>query len=174
MKILITGLLVFICWSSLSTWLYVCKIKGLCGGHETIIVSPIKVNDAFVADSLPNTLAEMPAFPENVMVYFPFDKSVFISDSGISKYYDASTAYMVNNPDAKVQITGHTDSKGSDEYNQALGLRRARSVLDYFEGKGIPAGKLTIESRGETEPAENNSTDEGRSKNRRVTVTIKK
>jgi len=173
MKILTTGFLVFVCWASLSTWFYVCKIKGMCGAHETIIVNSIKVKDAFTADSLPNTLAAKPVMPDNLLIYFAFDKSEFVTESDISKYYDASISYMFHNPAAGLQIIGHTDAKGSDEYNQALGFRRAESVKDYFEGKGIPVEKLTIESKGEKEPAENNSSDEGRAKNRRVTVTIK-
>lgn len=94
-------------------------------------------------------------------------------EAGVSKFYDASITYMFHNPDAGLNIIGYTDSKGSDEYNKALGLRRAQSVKDYFEGKGIPMQKLTIESKGEKEPAEDNSTDDGRAKNRRATVTIK-
>jgi outer membrane protein OmpA-like peptidoglycan-associated protein len=173
MKILVTGVLVFVCWASLSTWFYVCKIKGLCGEHELIMISTIKVNDAYTADSLPNTLAAKPAMPDNLLVYFAYDKSEFITGSDVLKFYDASISYMFHNPDAGLQIIGHTDSKGSDEYNQALGFRRARSVQDYFECKGIPVGKLKIESKGEKEPAENNTSDEGRAKNRRVSVTIK-
>jgi outer membrane protein OmpA-like peptidoglycan-associated protein len=173
MKILSIGFLVFVCWVSLSTWLYVCKIKGLCGEHELIMISTIKVKDAYTADSLPNTLAAKPAMPGNLLVYFAYDKSEFITGSDASEFYDASITYMFHNPDAGLKITGYTDSKGSDEYNQALGLRRAQSVKDYFEGKGIHIQKLTIESKGEKEPAEDNRTDVGRAKNRRATVTIK-
>jgi outer membrane protein OmpA-like peptidoglycan-associated protein len=173
MKILTTGFLVFLCWASLSTWLYVCKIKGLCSEHETIMISTIKVNDAFTADSLPNTLAGKPAVPDKLLVYFAFDKSAFITDSDVAKFYDASITYMFHNSEAGFRITGHTDSKGSEAYNKALGYRRAISVRDYFESKGIPAGKMSIESKGETEPTENNNTDEGRAANRRASVIIK-
>jgi outer membrane protein OmpA-like peptidoglycan-associated protein len=173
MKILTTGFLVFLCWASLSIWFYVCKIKGLCSEHETIMISTIKVNDAFTADSLPNTLAGKPAMPDKLLVYFAFDKSAIIMDSDMTKFYDASITYMFHNSDAGLKITGHTDSKGSEAYNQALGYRRAISVRNYFENKGIPAAKMSVESKGETEPAENNSNEEGRAKNRRTSVTIK-
>jgi OOP family OmpA-OmpF porin len=69
-------------------------------------------------------------------------------------------------------ITGYTDDKGSDIYNQALGYRRAQSVQDYFKSKGVTAEKITLDSKGEKEPAENNSTDVGRSKNRRASISI--
>lgn len=173
MKILTTGFLVFVCWASLSTWLYVCKIKGMCGEHETILISPVKVNDAYTADSLPDKLAGKPVLPDNLQVYFAFDKSEIISDPAVSKFYDASNTYMFHNSGAGLLITGHTDARGSDEYNQALGYRRAKSVQNYFESKGIPANKISIQSKGEKEPAVNNNTDEGRAKNRRAIVTIK-
>lgn len=173
MKTLVFGFLIFLSWSATATYLYVCKIKGLCGEHELIMISTIKVNDEYTADPLPNTLAAKPAMPDNLFVYFDYDKSEIIPGSDVLKFCDASITYMYHNPNAGLQIIGHTDSKGSDEYNKALGLRRAKSVQDYFESKGIPLEKLTIESKGKKEPAENNITAEGRAKNRRATVTIK-
>jgi outer membrane protein OmpA-like peptidoglycan-associated protein len=158
MKTLIIGFIVFLGWTGLSSYIYVCKIKGLCSEH----------------DSLPNTLAERPAMPDKLLIYFAFDKSEFISDPDLTKFYDASITYMFHNTDAGLRIIGHTDAKGSDEYNQALGYRRAQSVQNYFESKGIPAEKITIESKGEKEPSEDNNSEEGRAKNRRVIVTIKK
>jgi outer membrane protein OmpA-like peptidoglycan-associated protein len=174
MKTLIIGFIVFLGWTGLSSYIYVCKIKGLCSEHETILVSTVKVNDAYTTDSLPNTLAERPAMPDKLLIYFAFDKSEFISDPDLTKFYDASITYMFHNTDAGLRIIGHTDAKGSDEYNQALGYRRAQSVQNYFESKGIPAEKITIESKGEKEPSEDNNSEEGRAKNRRVIVTIKK
>jgi len=173
MKILTIGFLVFVSWASLSTYLYVCKIKGLCNEREAILISTVKVKDEYTADSLPNTLAAKPVMPENLLIYFAFDKSAFQSDSEISRFHDALLTYMYHNSKAGLLITGHTDAKGSDEYNLALGYRRAESIKDYFKGKGIPDEKITIDSKGEKEPVENNSSDEGRAKNRRATVTIK-
>jgi len=173
MKTLIIGFIVFLGWTCMSSYIYICKIKGLCSEQEAILLSTMKVNDVYTADSLPDTLAASPSAPNQLLHYFAYDKSEFITDSAVSKFCDASIAYMLHNPDAGLQIIGHTDAKGSDEYNQALGFRRAQSVLDYFEGKGMPVEKLKAGSKGEKEPAENNSTDEGRAKNRRVTVTIK-
>lgn len=174
MKILISGLLVFACWATFSTFLYVCKIKDLCREKETTLVSSLSVNDSLAAGTLPDTLAQQAdLMPENLLIYFEFDKSSFAADSTISAYYDKSMEYMLRNSAAGLLITGHTDSKGSDEYNKALGYRRAQSVQLYFESKGFPPGKITIDSKGEKVPAEDNITDEGRAKNRRTTVKIK-
>lgn len=67
---------------------------------------------------------------------------------------------------------GHTDSVGSDTYNQALSERRASSVAAYMLGMGLAPNKLTSEGRGESQPVADNETDEGRAKNRRVELHI--
>jgi OOP family OmpA-OmpF porin len=72
-----------------------------------------------------------------------------------------------------LSITGYTDAIGSNDYNQALGYRRAQRMLHYFESNGVPPPKITIESYGEKEPAADNNTIEGRAKNRRTVITIK-
>ncbi|MFO7543139.1 MAG: OmpA family protein [Thiobacillus sp.] len=70
--------------------------------------------------------------------------------------------------DLKIEVSGHTDSIGSESYNQALSLRRANAVRDYLISKGIPADRLIAKGYGEAEPVESNETEEGRFKNRRV------
>lgn len=67
-------------------------------------------------------------------------------------------------------VIGHTDSSGSDEYNQALSERRAQSVATYLEGKGIGGGRLASSGAGESEPVADNATAEGRAQNRRVVL----
>jgi len=67
-------------------------------------------------------------------------------------------------------VIGHTDSSGSDEYNQSLSERRAATVAAYLEGKGIGAGRLAASGAGESEPVADNTTAEGRAQNRRVVL----
>jgi OOP family OmpA-OmpF porin len=67
-------------------------------------------------------------------------------------------------------VVGHTDSTGSDAYNQGLSERRAQTVATYLEGKGIAAGRLTVKGAGEAEPIADNATKEGRAQNRRVVL----
>jgi len=67
-------------------------------------------------------------------------------------------------------VVGHTDSSGSDAYNQALSERRARAVAAYLEGKGIAVGRLAATGAGESEPIADNATAEGRAQNRRVVL----
>jgi outer membrane protein OmpA-like peptidoglycan-associated protein len=71
-----------------------------------------------------------------------------------------------------IKVIGHTDSKGSDAYNQALSERRASSVAAYLLGMGLAPDKLTSEGGGESEPVADNETEEGRAKNRRVELHI--
>ncbi len=76
------------------------------------------------------------------------------------------------NPSYKVQIDGHTDSQGKDDYNQALSDRRAASVKAYLVSKGIAETRLSSTGYGETKPVADNNTAAGRAKNRRVEMTL--
>ena len=71
-----------------------------------------------------------------------------------------------------VLVVGHTDSIGSDAYNERLSLRRANAVRNHLVGKGLDAQRIRTEGRGETQPIANNTTEEGRAQNRRVEVQI--
>jgi outer membrane protein OmpA-like peptidoglycan-associated protein len=72
-----------------------------------------------------------------------------------------------------VEIEGHTDSTGSEEYNEALGLKRAMTVRDYMSKTGgIPLHAMNVISYGESQPVADNSTSEGRAQNRRVVVRV--
>jgi len=175
MKTLIIGFIVFIGWSALATHIYVCDIKGLCG--ETV-ARHINVADQKVVAAVDTTakvvVHEMAVIPENLVTYFAFDRSEFNSDAKTDKYFTESNAFLNQNPQAKLSITGYTDAIGSDEYNQALGYRRAQSTQHFFETLGLKSDKILIESKGEKEPADNNSTPAGRANNRRTVITIKK
>jgi len=174
MKILIIGFLAFFGWSALSTHFYVCRIKGFCHEPITAVSDVVKPEMAIPHDSLSKPLiVEQEAVPKSMLIYFAFDKSEFNSGTISDKYLNKSNKYLDQNRQAKINITGYTDAIGSEEYNQALGLRRARSVGSYFERKGVPANRIIVESRGEKEPADNNSTTAGRANNRRTVITIK-
>ena len=175
MKILIIGFLAFSSWSSLSTYLYVCKVKGLCDEPKTMQINAVDDKDVIADDTIDMSLVrEQPVIPENLIIYFAFNKSEFNDDAETDKYFDESNAYLEQNLQARLNITGHTDAIGTNDYNQALGYRRAQSLRHYFESKGMSANKIIIESRGEKEPAADNNTIAGRANNRRTEITIKK
>ncbi len=71
-----------------------------------------------------------------------------------------------------IDVYGHTDSTGSDAYNQTLSERRATSVADYLAGRGVQAARIGTRGFGESQPIASNDTDAGRAANRRVEVKI--
>jgi outer membrane protein OmpA-like peptidoglycan-associated protein len=77
-----------------------------------------------------------------------------------------------NYPSSLVDVVGHTDSTGAEEYNQRLSEARARSVADFFAARGVQRERLVAYGFGETRPITTNDTPEGRAQNRRVEVTI--
>jgi len=79
---------------------------------------------------------------------------------------------MMQNPDFKVQISGHTDNVGADAYNMQLSKDRAQSVVNYLVSKGIKVDRLMAVGFGATKPIDTNDTDEGRQNNRRVEAEI--
>ncbi len=72
-----------------------------------------------------------------------------------------------------VRVIGHTDSRGTEAYNQKLSERRAESVSSYLALKGVDYNRITVEGRGETEPRASNDTEAGRAANRRVEILLK-
>lgn len=75
-------------------------------------------------------------------------------------------------PDREVRIQGHTDNSGSQRHNLDLSTRRARSVHEYLDGRGVKSDRLSYKGFGESNPVDSNATEEGRSKNRRVEILI--
>jgi outer membrane protein OmpA-like peptidoglycan-associated protein len=70
----------------------------------------------------------------------------------------------------RIEIVGHTDNTGTDAYNQALSERRANAVKAWMVAQGVNPGQITTVGKGESEPADDNSTKEGRANNRRVVI----
>ncbi len=101
---------------------------------------------------------------------FPFDSADLTPEarSNLRKLADSLQAETRTS----VMILGHTDSDGSDSYNQGLSERRGRSAESYLVSSGVASSRLVSQGRGETEPIASNGTEEGRRQNRRVEVAI--
>lgn len=103
-------------------------------------------------------------------IYFDFDKYDLLSES----FVELNTLYrlMVNNPDVRIRIEGHTDNFGSYDFNLQLSLHRAESVVRYLIEKGIDPSRMEYAGFSFTLPLVSNDTEEGRKINRRVTFKI--
>lgn len=175
MKILITGFIVFSIWTTFSTYVYVCKIKGLCNDSIDIVAETTSPKSVISKDTLNKYLeAKQTLIPKDLIIHFAFDKYDVNPNENLEKYFVLSKDYLTKNSIAKLSITGHTDAIGTNEYNLALGFRRAFTLKYYFEKKGILANRIFIDSKGEQNPSDVNNTSEGRANNRRTEITIKK
>ncbi len=102
--------------------------------------------------------------------FFDFDKSV-LKPEGRAKLDDLVSKIQGINLEVIIAV-GHTDSVGSDAYNQKLSVRRAEAVKAYLISKGIERNRIYTEGKGEKQPVADNRTAEGRAKNRRVEVEV--
>lgn len=105
-------------------------------------------------------------------VYFDFDKWDLRPESFVE--LDRVVKMLNDNPAIEIEMSAHTDSRGSDEYNFTLSDNRARSVVNYILAMGIPSYRIISHGYGETKPVVENDTDDNRQLNRRVEFTILK
>lgn len=131
---------------------------------------PLPVYPAATKAPEPAPQTEVITLSDAGAVLFDFDKSDLTPAA--TAQLDTLMDKLRNADVVSIKVIGHTDSKGSDAYNQALSERRASSVASYLLSQGLAPNKLTSEGRGESEPVADNATDEGRAQNRRVELHI--
>jgi len=105
-------------------------------------------------------------------VFFDFDSFVLSQQSRDTLYGNAE--YLLKRYNGAVKLEGHCDERGSDEYNLALGEKRAKSALTYLITLGVPAERLSVISYGKEKPADPGHNEEAWAKNRRVEFVITK
>ena len=101
-----------------------------------------------------------------------FDTGQATLKPGASMALNRLATFLSANPQTKVLIEGHTDSRGGDDYNIGLSERRAGAVATELESRGIPAGQVQTLGRGKAYPVASNATPEGRQQNRRVEIVF--
>jgi outer membrane protein OmpA-like peptidoglycan-associated protein len=105
-------------------------------------------------------------------IYFDFDKTTLKNESFVE--LDKVVDFLKQNSSVEIEISGHTDNKGSDEYNANLSQGRSEAVVNYIVSQGIDGYRLTAHGYGEAKPIESNDSDTGRANNRRVEFTVMK
>ena len=102
--------------------------------------------------------------------FFDFDKAV-LKPAGKAALDDLTSKLGDMNLEVIIAV-GHTDSIGTDAYNQKLSIRRAEAVKTYLKGKGVEENRIYTEGKGEKQPVADNKSAEGRAKNRRVEIEV--
>jgi peptidoglycan-associated lipoprotein len=104
--------------------------------------------------------------------YFQYDKSML--DDTNKKLLLAVADFLVKHPDAKIEIVGHTDIRGTREYNQSLGQRRAAAVAQCLEEHGVRPDQIQVVSHGKEHLLSASENDQAQALNRRVEIIFKK
>ncbi len=123
-----------------------------------------------VAEPAPTPVSETIVLSADAL--FDFDKSTIKPDAAMHLDEFAARVGRLSSVES-IDVVGHTDSVGTDAYNEKLSMRRADSVKDYLVGQGVSAAVISTSGMGESKPAADNSTADGRKQNRRVEVTFK-
>lgn len=113
---------------------------------------------------------------DNLILNMPSNVTFAVDSSAIDPGFQSTLGTVANTlsqyEKSYVDVLGHTDSTGSDAYNQSLSERRAASVANFLTNSGVQRERLATRGFGESQPVASNSTDEGRAANRRVEIKI--
>lgn len=152
-------------------------IGGVVGGTAgAVIGNKMDKQAQKIEEEIPGAVVErvddgiVVTFDENSGVYF--DTNKYNINSASQATLDKLISVLKEYPDTNILVVGHTDSTDSAEYNMTLSKNRAYSVTNYFTSKGLNSSRFTTNWFGEEQPLHDNSTAEGRAKNRRVNVAI--
>ncbi len=130
------------------------------------------------ADEMKNDIAGAKIERVGEGIKITFDSGILFGTNSSTLEPQAKTnisklAVILNKyPDTNILVTGHTDSDGSEQYNQLLSERRAKIVSDYTEMQGVSFSRFSVVGLGESEPVASNATPEGKRINRRVEIAI--
>ncbi len=138
--------------------------------NENNVVKPVNETEnenkqiTFFGDEAENSI-------RSARLYFPFlsSKPEIIDET--SNYFKSVVEWMNLSPDNTVMLTGHTDNIGTKKTNLAMGIKRVMVIREMLIDAGAPMVQIDVSSKGESEPIEDNSTDQGRLLNRRVEIT---
>lgn len=134
------------------------------------------VQEAKLRQKLEGTGVSVTRIGDNITLNMPSSITFSLNSADLNaQFYNALNGVaMVLKEYEKtvVEVAGHTDSSGSDQYNQTLSEKRAQAVAGYLSGQGVKSQRLMAIGAGETRPVASNDTEQGRSANRRVEITL--
>lgn len=153
-----------LCWHT-GYWTPADSVAG-CDGALVAAAAPASPAAPVAAAPVPT--AEKVTFAADA--FFDFDKAT-LKPEGKAKLDDLASKLNSLNLEVIIAV-GHTDSVGSDAYNQKLSIRRAEAVKGYLVNKGVDAKRVYTEGKGEKQPVATNKTAAGRAQNRRVEIEV--
>jgi outer membrane protein OmpA-like peptidoglycan-associated protein len=177
MKRTLLPLLILLLWFLGCLWWWSCRCNPCkkCCAEASLTDS---ITTAVVSTPTIDTLKHAVSTEEQVLfkpleVYFATGQSSIKKDSAVTNFLTLAKAYLAKHPDEKMLVTGHTDGDGSEESNVKLSLKRANKMQGFLVSEGFTAAQMETTGKGEAEPLAPNDTQEGKDKNRRVTVILK-
>ncbi len=146
-------------------------------GDSSLSYIPVE-RDSLISDSLKKDTLQMNTQEREILftpldVYFNAGKSSIARTAEVDTFITTAKKFLEKYPEKILVITGHSDADGSDETNKTLSENRAIKAKEILVKEGILEKNIEIVAKGESEPIGDNSTPEGKSKNRRVTFKIK-
>jgi type IX secretion system PorP/SprF family membrane protein len=128
--------------------------------------------DSLLASGVPGAIVHEPLVLEKATLHFNFSFGSTNLDSKAQDYLEDVAQALIDNPDLKIELEGHTDNIGSPKFNLRLSQTRAEAIKDLLIEKGVDENRIKTSGKGMTEPLNDNSTEELRSNNRRVEMRI--
>lgn len=134
------------------------------GVQETVQVETVEQ----VVSPAEQMRRKLEALRQENTIYFDFDKATIRPE--FIESLQAHGAFLTANPSVRVTIEGHSDERGTPEYNIALGERRAQAVVQYLQNVGVSSGQISTVSYGEEKPVDMSRSEAGFAKNRRAVL----
>jgi len=128
--------------------------------------------DSVVTLANAGVVSHEPLILEKATLHFNFEFNSASLDDHAAEYLDDLAKALLDNPALKIRLVGHTDNVGSEKFNLRLSIHRAQTLKDFLVERGVVNERISVEGKGLTEPLNNNETEEQRSQNRRVELTI--
>lgn len=170
-------LVLILLWSLAYSWFWNCNRRPYCFSGTAVSLDTHPVTDSTTitspVDTVQLTVEEQILFTP-LDVYFVSGQSGILHTAAVDTFLVTAKRYLAKYPEKQLLITGHTDGDGAEEKNQVLSEARAEKVKSLLVTEGIKANQMSTDGKGEKEPIASNDTNEGKAKNRRATIRLKK